>query len=215
MDADAITKIELKEEDLYPVIQRFLEKELGYYPVKIAPSLKIRKFIPDVTGIKGKRVITVEVKLDFNEMSMMGAITQAKVYSMGSTHAYIAFPSVVWISGDEHLRNLCTDLCVRKRRNSNFLTSISVILIIIPAGSHMNHNSEVLRQPPEELCALGCYLYNQLVPFFLLSCELKLDKYPRHFLYSSKGTYTFRDTIGETVRSPVWMKIEWGMLVYT
>ncbi len=101
----------MREENLYPMIQNYLVKNLGYYPVRTEPSIKILEYRPDVTGIKGKQVITVEAKLGFDEKSVMEAVTQAKVYSMGSTHSFIAFPLSAWINGKEQLRVLCTDLC--------------------------------------------------------------------------------------------------------
>jgi hypothetical protein len=99
------------EANLYPIIRNYLESNLGYYPVRIAPSISIRGYRPDVTGIKGKRVVTVEAKLGFDEKSMMESVTQAKVYSIGSTHAYVAFPLSDWTDGKEQLRKLCTELC--------------------------------------------------------------------------------------------------------
>lgn len=73
----------------------YLEKQ-GYYPVKITPSIRIRGYKPDVTGLKAKEVQCVEVKTDFNEYSVMGAVTQVRVYMFGSTHGFIAFPSSHW-----------------------------------------------------------------------------------------------------------------------
>ncbi|MCD6549259.1 hypothetical protein J7K41_00915, partial [Candidatus Micrarchaeota archaeon] len=85
----------MKEEDLYPTVKEFLEAK-GFYPVKTTPSVKIRGYKPDIVGLKGKKVICVEVKLDFNERSLMEAITQAKVYMFGTTHVYVAFPFPSW-----------------------------------------------------------------------------------------------------------------------
>ncbi|MHA1909807.1 MAG: hypothetical protein ACW98Y_21110 [Candidatus Thorarchaeota archaeon] len=99
------------ESEMYPIIQKHMEKELGFYPVRIAPSISIREYKPDVTGIKGKKVVTIEAKISFDAKSLMEAVTQAKVYSMGSNYAYVAFPISEWNSGTKELKELCVKLC--------------------------------------------------------------------------------------------------------
>ena len=101
----------MKEKDLYNVIKGYL-KDNGFYPVRKEPTIRIRGYKPDVTGLRGKEVQTVEAKKDFDDMSLMSAITQAKVYQLGSTHTYIAFPAHSWDdTNKEDLRSLARDLC--------------------------------------------------------------------------------------------------------
>nr|MDO8100082.1 hypothetical protein [Candidatus Njordarchaeota archaeon] len=87
----------MDEKELYDLVKGLLEKE-GFYPVKKEPSIVIKGYRPDVTGVKGKEVRSVEVKLNFDERSVMSAISQAKVYQLGSTHAYVAFERHNWDS---------------------------------------------------------------------------------------------------------------------
>jgi len=82
----------MKEDQLYPILKDYLEGK-GYYPVKITPSIRIRGYRPDVTGLKGKEVLCVEAKPEFNEYRIMEAVTQAKIYMLGTTHVFVAFPS--------------------------------------------------------------------------------------------------------------------------
>jgi len=100
----------MREEDLYAIVKEFLEAE-GFYPVKTTPSVKIRGYKPDVVGLKRKKIVCVEVKLDFNERSLMEAVTQAKVYMLGTTHVYIAFPSSSWQKGRKDIKQLAEKLC--------------------------------------------------------------------------------------------------------
>ncbi len=82
----------MKEEKLYPILKGYLEGK-GYYPVKITPSVKIRGYRPDVTGLNGKEVLCIEAKPEFNEYKIMEAVTQAKIYMFGATHVFVAFPN--------------------------------------------------------------------------------------------------------------------------
>jgi predicted Zn-ribbon and HTH transcriptional regulator len=101
----------MTEEKLYPMVKDHLEKN-GFYPVKITPSIRIRGYKPDVAGLKDKAVQCIEVKPDFNEYSVMAAITQARVYMFGSTHVFIAFPANQWkIPKQKKLRELAQKLC--------------------------------------------------------------------------------------------------------
>jgi hypothetical protein len=100
----------MREEDLYDIVKESLEKE-GYYPIKKQPLIRIRGYKPDVTGLKGKEVVCVEVKPDFDEYSAMAAMTQARVYQFGSTHTYVAFPKSDWQSADSGFRDLIIELC--------------------------------------------------------------------------------------------------------
>jgi len=99
----------MNEEKLYPIVKDYLEAQ-GYSPVKLTPLIKIRSYRPDVTGIKGKEIQCVEVKPDFNEYSIMAAVTQAGVYMLGTTHTFVAFPFSDW-NEREYLQDLIKNLC--------------------------------------------------------------------------------------------------------
>ncbi|MHA1294331.1 MAG: hypothetical protein ACTSQJ_16935 [Promethearchaeota archaeon] len=99
------------EKDYYPIIKTFLQHR-GYFPVKITPNLKVRDYYPDVTGLKRKKVITVEVKNELNTKILINAITQASIYQLGSTHSYIAFPLDSWRDPKKKkLRKLALERC--------------------------------------------------------------------------------------------------------
>lgn len=100
----------MSEKELYETVKKYLETD-GYYPVKKEPQIRIRGYKPDVTGLRGKQVQCVEVKLLFNEYEAMGAITQARVYQFGSTHSYVAFPKDEWNNQSIPLQNLVKRLC--------------------------------------------------------------------------------------------------------
>lgn len=101
----------MKEERLYPILKEYLEGK-GYNPVKITPSIKIRGYRPDVTGLKGKEVQCIEAKPEFNEYRIMEAVTQAKIYMLGATHVFVAFPRPRGKKEEdllEFLKTLCND----------------------------------------------------------------------------------------------------------
>jgi Holliday junction resolvase len=100
----------MKEENLYSLVKEFLESK-EYYPVKTTPVIKIRGYKPDITGLKGKEVLCVEVKPGFNEEYLMQAITQAKVYKFGANYVYVAFPLHSWETGKEDLKELAKKIC--------------------------------------------------------------------------------------------------------
>ncbi len=106
-----INTVGVKEEELYEILKNYLEKN-NYFPVKISPSIKIRKYRPDVVGLRGKEVQCIEVKPEINEYRIMEAITQAKIYMLGATHVFVAFPHPSKKEEKdllELLKNICKD----------------------------------------------------------------------------------------------------------
>jgi len=221
----------MKEEDLYDIVKESFEKE-GYYPVKKQPLIRIRGYKPDITGLKGKEVICVEVKPSFDEYSAMAAMTQARVYQFGSTHTYVAFPKSDWHTASKDFRELIVRLC--EDHNLGIYTidysSRQIDPIIKPkfnANMNLEDYDSVIEQLegvewpilansyPEYVRDICKYIAQNGIPEVIrkeLHDKLRIEFLQKYWLKESRSSATQQDAVSNRVKASVDAAMELGLV---
>lgn len=86
-----------KEEEMYPIIRKFLESEFGCKAVEEKTRFTLLKgWRIDVAGIVKEngtpRIISVEAKNGIGPYTVLQGISQAEMYQKVATIVYLAFP---------------------------------------------------------------------------------------------------------------------------
>jgi len=221
----------MKEEDFYDIVRESLERE-GYYPVKKSPLIRIRGYKPDVTGLKGKEVVCVEVKPNFDEYSAMSAMTQARVYQFGSTHTFVAFPEDDWQRADESLRELVAKLCKDFNLGIYIIeTSSKRVRSLVTPGFNPNMNLQDYDDVIEQLEGVEWPILANSYPEYVrdicryvaqnkiqetmrkdIKDKLKSDFSSDYWLKESRSSATLQEATSNRVDASVRATIELGLL---